>query len=121
MNMIQFYGIILCYLNYYDSKQFSLVVKKLFKNRPEDLYEILLIYITHLIHPINQNFNFLDKFIKYTIDKKDFSNFLIGLIYIKDIATFINIIDENKEKIIEQYKDNFNKYFDSDKYKKLII
>lgn len=55
---VQFYGIILCYLNYYDSKQFSLAVKNLFKNRPEDLYEILLIYKTHLIHPINQNFNF---------------------------------------------------------------
>ena len=116
---VQFYGIILCYLNYYDSKQFSLIVRKLFKNRPEDLYEILLIYKTHLIHPIDQNFNFVNKFIKYTIDKKDFSNFLIGLSYIKDIVTFINIIDENKEKIVEKYKDNFKKYFDSDKYKKI--
>ena len=70
-NSIEFYGIILSYLNYYDYENFSLITKKLFKNKPKDLYEILIIYKDNFKYPIKQNLNFFKKFISYIIDKKD--------------------------------------------------
>jgi hypothetical protein len=56
---IDFYGIILSYLNYYDYDNFSKIVEELFTKKPNDLYEILLIYNTHFKYPINLNFDFL--------------------------------------------------------------
>ena len=102
-NLIEFYGIILCYLNYYDEANFSLVIDELFTNNPEVLYEILLIYHTHFINPISQNFEFLNKFVVHSIDKKEFQIFQIGLNYIKDIETFINILEKNKDNIFKGF------------------
>ena len=104
---IEFYGIILCYFNFYNKKNFSLTVDYLFKNKPNDLYEILLIYYSHFKNPINQNFEFFNKFIKYTILNKDFTFFERGLSYIRDIETYLNIIEKNKVDIFNKYiKDN---------------
>ena len=77
---------------------------RLYTKKPEDLYEILLIYNAHFIYPINQNFDFFNKFINYTIENKDISVFEKGLNYIRDIETFLNIIEKNKEAIFEKYK-----------------
>jgi len=104
---IEFYGIILCYFNFYNKKNFSLTVDYLFKNKPNDLYEILLIYYSHFKNPINQNFEFFNQFIKYTILNKEFTFFERGLSYIRDIETYLNIIEKNKVDIFNKYiKDN---------------
>jgi len=81
---IEFYGIILCYLNFYDYKNFSLMIEELFNKISENLYEILLIYNVHFKNQINQNSDFFNKFIKYIIENKEFPIFKIGLNYIKD-------------------------------------
>ena len=102
-NIIEFYGIILCYLNSYDYNYFSSIVKDLFKNKPEDLFEILLIYSNHFKNPINQNNFFFYKFINYAIEKKEFEIFERGLDFIKDIETYITVIDKNKEEFYKKY------------------
>ena len=102
-NRIQFYGIILCYLNFYDHKNFSSIINELYNKTPNDLYEVLLIYHAHLENPIEQDSNFYNEFIKYTISNKEFSIFEIALKYIKDIETFINVIEINKNEIYDNY------------------
>lgn len=72
-NTIEFYGIILCYLNYYDLKTFSSVIDGLLSKNNEDIFEILLIYNSHFRNPLNKNFEFFDKFIKYIIEKRFFN------------------------------------------------
>ena len=126
---IEFYGIILCYLNYYDYENFSLITKKLFKNTPEDLFEILLIYKDHFKYPIQQNLDFFIKFIGYIIEKKDEKkdenkeekkeekqdkkkeqkkvekrvDLEKGLNFIKDLETFLKVIEAKKEDIYKKY------------------
>ena len=110
-NSIEFYGIILCYLNFYDYDNFSKIINELCKNNLEVLFEILLIYNSHLkYHPINQNFDFFNKFIEYTILNKENSFFERALKYIRDIETFINIIENNKDKFFNKYIKNNKDY-----------
>ena len=112
---IEFYGIILCYLNFYDYNNFSKIINELLNNKSKELFEILLIYNSHFkYHPIRHDFDFLNKFFEYIISNKDYAFFIKGLIYIKDTGTFINIIEKNKEKI-------FEKYFKDKNYLKNII
>ncbi len=106
-NTIEFYGILVCYFNFYDYKNFNSIVNELYEKKPNDLYEILLIYNAHFKYPINQNLSFFNIFIKYVIANKEFSVLESGLYYITDIDTFINVIEKNKEEI-------FNKYMKSD-------
>ena len=108
-DIINFYGIILSYLNYYDYENFSLVLDKLFAKNSINLFEILIIYNTHFTNPINQNIEFLNKFINYTINNKEFSIFRIkALNYIEYIEDIIFIIEHNKEKIFEKYNPEEN-------------
>ena len=102
-NCIEFYGVVLCYLNCYDYESFISVVNELYNKKPEDLYEILLIYNDHFKPQINQDFEFFNKFIPYAIANKDFPIFEKGLKYIQDIETFLNVIENNKEAIFEKY------------------
>ena len=112
---IEFYGIILCYFNFYDYQTFSSIINELFNKKSNDLYEILLIYNAHFKYPINQDLYFINKFIKYSILNKEFSVFEKVLNYIRDIDTFINVIEKNKEEIFHKYikSDNSQK---NDKY-----
>ena len=105
-NIVEFYGILLSYFNYYDHNYFSLIVNELFKNKPEDLFEILLIYKNHFKNPINQGDFFFYKFINYAIQKKDFETFERGLDFIKDIETYITVIEKNKEEFYNKYNSN---------------
>ena len=116
-NPIDFYGLILCYLNYYEYDEFIKLMKDLSSNKPNDLYEILLIYISHFKNPINEGFEFFNKFIKYAISNKEFSVFQNGLSYIKDLDTFVSVIEGNKEDFNERYI----KSFDEQKKDKHII
>ena len=100
---IAFYGVMLCYLNYYDYKNFISLMNDLFEKKSEHLYEILLIYNKHLINPLNQNLEFFNKFISHSIKNKNFDTFKVGLSYIKDIEIFLEIIEKNKESIFNTY------------------
>jgi hypothetical protein len=51
-DIVQFYGIILCYLNNYDYENFKKYFIKLYKNNYKDLFEILLTYDSVLLNPI---------------------------------------------------------------------
>ena len=102
-NIIDFYGIILSYLNFYDYDNFNSIINDLNVKNPNDLYEILLIYYAHFKYPVKQNLNFFNKFIKYAIKNKEFAIFENGLNYIKDIETFVNVIENNKEEIFQTY------------------
>jgi len=86
------------------------------EKEPENLYEILLIYNKHFIKPINQNLEFLNNFIGYTIKNKKFDIFKIGLNYIKDIEAFISVIKKNKEDIFNTYIVPDNDSKKNDKY-----
>jgi len=102
---IQFYGIIFCYLNHYDYNNFTNLFKRLYKDNKEILFEILIIYKSNFLNPksIEQNFTFFEAFIEYTIKNKEFNLFESSLEYILDIETFVNIINNKKELIIERY------------------
>ena len=100
---INYYGIILCYLNFYDYNKFSDIVKKLSKSNPKRLYEIMLIFSEYFKNPINENYQFYNNFVKYAILNKDFPVFQNGLKYITDLETFINVIDENKDSFYDRY------------------
>ena len=102
-NYIEFYGVVLCYLNFYDYESFISVVNELYDKKPEHLYEILLIYNAYFKPQINQDLEFFNKFIPYAIANKDFSIFEKGLKYIQDIETFLDVMANNKEAIFEKY------------------
>ena len=104
---IQFYGIILCYLNYFDYENFKKYFIKLYRNEYEVLYEILLTYGSNLLNPIIQDLEFCVKFIEHTSSKQEFDFFENSLNFILDTETFIVAIDKTKEKIVEKYKNNF--------------
>lgn len=102
-NPADFYGLILCYLNNYNSEQFTKLVAKLMESSKTVLFEIFSIYNNYLKMKIKFESNFLMEFIGYLAEKNkgDFQNFLyITLFYLDDINSFVEIINLNKEKII---------------------
>ena len=100
---IEFYGLLLCYFNYYDYENFDSILLDLFKKSKKELFEILLIYNAHFKYPIKQDFKFIKDFIQYAIKKEDFAIFQCGLNYIKDLVTFIDIMEINKEEMFNLY------------------
>ena len=102
-NSIDFYGIILCYLNYYDEENYSKLINNLYEEQPNNLFDIMLKYSSHFSSPKKLGFDFFNKFIKFSLEKNDIAKFKIGLKYIKDIKTFINIIQNNLEDIFDIY------------------
>jgi len=108
-NPIHFYGILFCYLNYYDYKVFEKNINKLYKENSHILYEILLVYHSHFINQLIEediDKNFFVNFFEYIISKKDFSYFNIGLKFISNLHTFIKVINKTKEKIYNKYIQN---------------
>ena len=100
---IQFYGILLCYFNYYDYNIFEKNINKLYKENSHILYEILLVYHSHFINQLIEediDKNFFVNFFEYIILNKDFSYINIGLKFITNVHTFIIVIDKTKETII---------------------
>jgi hypothetical protein len=67
---VDFYGIIFCYLNYYDTGKFISFLNNYLKENQKDLFEILLIYSAHFKNPIEKSLDFFDEFIKYTLSRK---------------------------------------------------
>jgi len=107
---INFYGIILCYLRYYDEDNFANIIKDLSEGDADILYEILIIYYSHLKVPLNQDLKFYDNFISYAIKKEKELNILERILsYIDDIETFIYVINKNKVDIVKNYNEFKNK------------
>ena len=103
---VNFYGIILCYLNYYDTnKNFSININKLYKENANILYEILVIFYSQFIKPLNQDLDFYNNFIRYVIENKELNEFEKILNYIKDTKTFIYVIYNNKDEIFNKFND----------------
>jgi hypothetical protein len=71
---IQFYGLFLSFLNFYDFENFSKILIELFDKNPNILFEIFLKYNSHFKYPISQNFDLLNNVIKYIIKYKEFTN-----------------------------------------------
>ena len=90
---LEFYGIILCYLNKYDHDNFIEIINKLLKLDYKTLYEILLIYNNYLPNPIYQDLDFFKGFFEYIISNTDFSGFVNALKYIKEVNIYIDILD----------------------------
>ena len=106
--IIKFYGIILLYLYYYDKdgKYFSLDINELYKVDKNILFDILINFRSHFSKPLNQDFEFYNRFIKYLLDNKyDAKIFEKILNYIKDIETYLKVIYEHRKNIINTYKD----------------
>ena len=51
---IQFYGIIISYLNFYDYSTLENYIDKLYKEKPEILWEILIVYFSHFLGPVKK-------------------------------------------------------------------
>ena len=113
-DIIDLYGIILCYENFYDYNYFLLIVDSLYNEMPEILYEILIIYDIQFINPINQKNEFLYNYFYYlTVNKKLFP-FENTLIYFQDLENFIYILEKCKEiiynKILSNNSENVDNY-----------
>ena len=107
----EFYGIIFCYLNYYDNDNFKKYFKDIYKSNSKIVYEILLIYFSNFKEPNKENEidGFFDKFVEYAAQNKTYSNFTNGINLIIDYETFITAINKNKEIIIQMYANSENK------------
>ena len=97
---INFYGIILCYLNFYNFKSFSELFDNLYKNSKNDLFEILLIYKIHFKNWDYYDINFYIEFIDYSTRKCFLEFYERALFYLKDVLLYLKVIEKNKEKII---------------------
>ena len=104
---IAYYGIIICYLYYYDTNDnyFSKIINELYKENNNVLYEILIMFHSYFIKPLNNDLDFFINFIEYVLENKDKEAFKKALDYIKDIVTFISVINAHKEKIVEKFID----------------
>jgi len=109
---IYFYGILFCYLHYYNKEKFPSLIIKFSEGNSDILYEILIKYNSHFMHPLCQKKEFYDSFIKYVLNRNnkqeeesDLEIFEKVMRYIKDIETYLYVINENKEKIFKKYKE----------------
>ena len=102
---IHFYGVLFCYLHYYDKNNFSKIINKFWEGNADILYEILIQYYTHFMNPLNQQKEFYNEFIKYILkEKKEIKIFERVMDYIEDIESFLYVINENKEQIFKNYE-----------------
>ena len=111
-NPIHFYGILFCYLHFYDEKNFPKIINEFSEGNSRILYEILIHYYSHFINPLKQNQNFFKGFIEYALkENKDIKIFERIMNYIEDIETYLFIIDTYKEEIFRKYKELRSKPF----------
>ena len=101
LNKIDFYALILCYLNNCRNDKYKELFESLFKKDKNILLDILLKYKLYFKKQIDLNENLLNEIIKYasTKDLKTFKE--NGLYYLKDTNTFLEILENNKNEIIK--------------------
>ena len=101
---VSFYGIILIYFNYFDTNDiFAEKINKFHQKYAFILYKILIKFKSYFINNITNDIKFYYDFFGYIIRIKNEKIFLKILDYIKDIETFLYIIN--------QYKDQISKIF----------
>lgn len=72
-DIINFYGILFCYLGSYDKKNFHSIIKSFSNGNADILYEIFIIYYSHFKDSLNKDLLFYNNFIKYALKvKKEF-------------------------------------------------
>jgi hypothetical protein len=104
-NPIHFYGVLFCYLHYYDKINFPKMIEDFSEGNSDTLYEILIQYHSHFMNPLKQNQKFYDGFVKYALKKeKDLKEFKLVLNYVEDIETFLFVINSNIEGIFQKYE-----------------
>ena len=97
---VDYYGLILCYIYNYDFSKFSELVKHIYAQDSNILFQILLTYKSYLKKDIKIEEKILEEFIKFTAGKTYKDLVEGGLIYLKNLKLFLNIINKNKEKLI---------------------
>ena len=101
LDKINFYGLVLSYLNNYVTEKFNDLFNDLYKNDKTILFEILLKYKFYFKKQIQLDTKFLEELINFAAEK-DFKEFKeSGLFYLNKIDILIDIIEKSKEKIIE--------------------
>ena len=96
---VDYYGLILCYYSNYDSPEISKLVKYIYDQDSDILFQILFTYKFYLKKNISDE-KILEEFIKLTASKTYKDLVESGLIYLKNLELFLNIINKNKEKLI---------------------
>jgi hypothetical protein len=103
LNKTYFYGLILCYFNNCDNEKYRELFDILSKSDESKkiLFDIMLKYKLFFKKQIDISKDLLNEIIKFTT-KKDFKTFKEdALFYLKDINTFLEIIENNKDDIID--------------------
>ena len=120
-NPIHFYGILFCYLHFYDENNFPKKIEEFSEGNSKTLYEILIHYYSHFINPLKQSQKFFKGFIGYALkENKEQKQFERIMNYIEDIETYLFIIDSNKKEIFKKYKELRSKPFEMDASLKLL-
>ena len=102
---IDYYGIILSYLYYYDFTKFNKLINHIYAQDSNILFEILLSYKSYFKKNIKIDEKILDEFIKYSAGKT-YNDLTKCLIFLKNLKIFLSKINNNKEKliVIENFK-----------------
>ena len=102
LNKIDFYGLVLCYLNNYINEKYSKIFNELYKSDKNTLFEILLKYKLYFKKKLILDLSLLEEIIQFAASKNNFTEFKNNaLYYLKDIDTLLSTIEKNKEKIIK--------------------
>lgn len=102
---IYFYGILFCYLHYYDKANFPKIIEEFSVGNSKILYEILIQYNSHFMNPLKQNKEFFNRFIQYALkNDKELKIFKRILNYIEDIESFLFAINSNIVLIFKKYE-----------------
>ena len=105
-NPVYFYGVLFCYLHFYDANNFPKIIEEFFEGNANNLYEILICYYSHFINPLKQSQKFFKSFIDYALkENKGQKIFERIMNYIEDIETYVFVINSYKEKIFKQYQE----------------
>ena len=103
LNKIDYYGLILCYLYNCNKEKYKQLFDTLSENSKSEniLFEVLLKYKLFFQKQNDMSKDLIAKIIKYAT-KKEFKEFKeIALFYLKDVNTFLELIEEIKEDIIK--------------------
>ena len=112
-NPIHFYGILFCYLHFYDDNNFPKIIEEFSEGNTKTLYEILIHYYSHFINPLRQSRKFFEGFIGYALkENKGLKIFERIMNYIEDIETYLFVINSNKKEIFEKYEELMKKPFE---------
>ena len=93
---IHFYGVLFCYLHYYDKANFPKMLEEFSEGNSNTLFEILIQYSSHFMNPLRQSKEFFNRFIKYALNKdKEVEIFKRILNYIENIESYLFAINSS--------------------------